>query len=641
MSKQLSLALVILMITLARDVCAQSAAQQVNSTAAQHNESDLALILANTNRNRAGKLHNGVLTIALVAKEGRWYPEDDKDPGITVQALGEEGHPLQIPGPMIRVAAGTEIRATIKNIISNSTLVMHGFHSRPGDSADSFEVPPGQTRAMRFKAGEVGTYYYYATTTGLLVDGKPVYSDSQLYGAFIVDPPGKPVSADERIFIIGFWGEPVDNFKPDDADFKRSTFLFNGKSWPYTERLMYTAGQSVNWRLINASYEGHPLHLHGFYYQVNSKGDIEHDHIYNEQERRRAVTEFLPDGGTMSMTWAAERAGRWLFHCHMIAHISPEVRLTSRPAPDHNAHEQQNHAIEGMAGLILGIDVKGTGDFPKPAKEATARREITLIAQEQPGRFDKFPGQGFVLKERDTEPAANQISIPGPTVVLTRGEPVGIKIINKLHDETSVHWHGIELESYFDGVADWGRTGTSITPIIKPGGSFTAEMTPPRAGTFLYHTHMHNQQLGSGMFGPLIVMEPGEKFDPSTDKIMLISVGGPDDDSASLLNGSDKPETMQLSVGVKYRFRLINITYNNARLVVSLVAGDSPVDWRAVAKDGANLSSSQAVTEPARQQLTVGETRDFEFRPAQAGDLRFEVRNSAGVVRITMPVQVR
>src|SRR5262249_19566616 len=175
------------------------------------------------------------------------------------------------------------------------------------------------------KPGSVGTYYYYGTTSRLLVDGRPVFTDSQLYGAFIVDPPGKTDSDEDRIFIIGFWGEPVENFKLDDADFKRETFLFNGKSWPYTERLKYKQGQKLNWRLINASFEGHPLHLHGFFYQINAKGDIEHNQIYSEKDRRSAVTEFLPDGGTMSLSWAAERAGNWLFHCHMVAHISPYV----------------------------------------------------------------------------------------------------------------------------------------------------------------------------------------------------------------------------------------------------------------------------------------------------------------------------
>ena len=176
--------------------------------------------------------------------------------------------------------------------------------------------------------------------------------------------------------------------------------------------------------------------------------------------------------------------------------------------------------------------------------------------------------------------------------------------------------------------------------MIEPGQSFVAEMTPPRSGTFIYHTHMHNQQLGSGMFGPLIVVEPGRKFDPGTEKILLISVGGPDDDSPSFLNGSNQPEPMQLLVGVKYRLRIINITVNNQGPSILLVSGNSPVEWRAIAKDGLDLPRSQAVVKPARQPITVGETHDFEFQPKETGDLRFEVRNGEGKLVVQMAVQV-
>ena len=51
-----------------------------------------------------------------------------------------------------------------------------------------------------------------------------------------------------------------------------------------------------------------------------------------------------------------------------------------------------------------------------------------------------------------------------------------------------------------------------IMPPIAPGASFVAQMTPPRAGTFIYHTHIDDiKQLSSGLYGALIVLPPGEK----------------------------------------------------------------------------------------------------------------------------------
>lgn len=37
-------------------------------------------------------------------------------------------------------------------------------------------------------------------------------------------------------------------------------------------------------------------------------------------------------------------------------------------------------------------------------------------------------------------------------LTLRRGEPVEITLVNHLPEATAIHWHGMELDSYFDGV---------------------------------------------------------------------------------------------------------------------------------------------------------------------------------------------
>ncbi len=602
-----------------------------------------AEIIANTNRKAAGRLREGVLTIKLEARNGLWYPETKDGPALQVQAFAEQGGPLQIPGPLIRVPVGAEIRATIHNSISGSALVMHGFHARPGDPKDTFEVAPGESREVRFKAGAAGTYHYWAGTGGPLSEGRPYDIDSQLTGAFIIDPAGTKVPSDERIFVIDTWGRP--KFHPPDPETGvRAAAVINGRSWPYTERLTYTAGQTVRWRVINAGTDSHPMHLHGFYFYVNSTGDGETDTTYQEHERRRVVTELLGTGNTMSVTWVPERAGNWLFHCHLLVHITSELRLRPRPATtSHASHDHSRHALDEMAGMVMGMHILPARRATKPARVAGNRNNLTLVIQEQAGRFGAEPGFGYSLQHGTTEPPPNQISIPGPPIVLTRGQPVAIKIVNKLREATSVHWHGMELESYYDGVPGWSGAGRSVTPPIAPGGSFVAEMTPPHAGTFIYHTHWHDdRQLSSGLYGPLVVLEPGQKFDAATDRILLFSKGGPGRETNPpnlWLNGSTNPEPMQLRVGVKYRFRLINITANVQVLTVFLLNGESPVNWRAIAKDGSDLPTAQAIVKPARQLVSVGETYDFEYEASSVGDLRFGV--ASGRLNLQMTVQVR
>src|SRR5574338_441177 len=87
-------------------------------------------IAANDNRSPSGTLRDGVLTVRLEAREGDWYPAGNADPPITVRAFAEEGKPLQIPGPLLRVPRGTEVRAVIRNALRDSALYVHGFYTR-------------------------------------------------------------------------------------------------------------------------------------------------------------------------------------------------------------------------------------------------------------------------------------------------------------------------------------------------------------------------------------------------------------------------------------------------------------------------------------------------------------------------------
>ena len=122
--------------------------------------------------------------------------------------------------------------------------------------------------------------------------------------------------------------------------------------------------------------------------------------------------------------------------------------------------------------------------------------------------------------------------VPGPMLLLERGKRVAVTIVNQSDDHASVHWHGIELESYPDGVPGWSGSGKNILPSIAPHDSLTVRWTPPRAGSFMYHSHFNEaKQMGSGLYGPIIVVEPGQRFDPETDKILFFGTAGNADQS--------------------------------------------------------------------------------------------------------------
>jgi FtsP/CotA-like multicopper oxidase with cupredoxin domain len=217
----------------------------------------------------------------------------------------------------------------------------------------------------------------------------------------------------------------------------------------------------------------------------------------------------------------------------------------------------------------------------------------------------------------------------GSTLVLTRGEPVDITVVNRLTEPTGVHWHGIELESYSDGVAGWSGIGKRIAPLIAPRDSFVAHLTLPRAGTFIYHTHLNDlEQLTSGMYGAIVVLEPGQVFDPGTDHIYMAGWDSEVQPPHVVVNGDSVLAPAAMSYGVPHRFRLINIGVAvSARF--SLRRDTTLVSWKPLAKDGADLPKVQSARRRALQVVAVGETFDFEFNPPERGTYELLIESLA------------
>ncbi|MEP5254590.1 MAG: multicopper oxidase domain-containing protein [Winogradskyella arenosi] len=93
--------------------------------------------------------------------------------------------------------------------------------------------------------------------------------------------------------------------------------------------------------------------------------------------------------------------------------------------------------------------------------------------------------------------------IPAPTLEFTIGDLAIINVTNNMDVETSVHWHGIILPNFYDGVP------YLTTPPIKPGTSFQYRIPINQTGTYWYHSHTMLQEQ-KGVYGS-IVIQPKEK----------------------------------------------------------------------------------------------------------------------------------
>jgi CopA family copper-resistance protein len=107
-------------------------------------------------------------------------------------------------------------------------------------------------------------------------------------------------------------------------------------------------------------------------------------------------------------------------------------------------------------------------------------------------------------------------SIPGPTLEFTEGEQAIIHVINKMDVETSIHWHGILLPNFQDGVP------YLTTPPIKAGTTFTYNFPINHSGTYWYHSHTMLQEQ-SGVFGSIVIQPKEKALDYDKELVLMLS----------------------------------------------------------------------------------------------------------------------
>jgi len=577
------------------------------------------------------------LQLSIVVGSGAWYPDQSERRAIPMQAFGECGRPLQIPGPLIRVPAHTQVVMLVRNVFLRP-LVLHGFVDRPSKADREIVIAAHAERVVRFQLNTPGTYFYWGTTTGSTIVDR-LREDSQLSGAIVVDPEAGATHND-RIFVIGRWVNV--NHADGTPDLKYELNVINGRTWPYAERLTYAKNSLVHWRWVNASNGIHPLHLHGFYFHVDSRGDGISETPYTGVQRDMEVTELVAPGATYAMTWKAARPGNWLFHCHLIYHVMGHVpisdMLEGRSAIDPERFDNELVRTLGMGGLTLGVTVSGK----TPLVSAAVGQRVAVAVEPAVNNQPFAPSYRYIVKGREV--SAELRAANGAPILLTQGVPAAIDVTNRLNIPTQVHWHGMELtDSYYDGVAGFSGSGKRVAPMIMPGQTFEARFTPPRAGTFIYHTHIDDVwQLRAGLAGPLIVLEPRAHFDSANDHIILL--GTPHvfaDRYGVLVNSAAVPADLIFHVGVKQRLRFINMTTFRRSLSVSLAESGRPVLWDPLAQDGAQLPKERRNPQSAIETVSIGQTRDFLFTPRVKTELQLKITSGPPVPHVvTISVHV-
>lgn len=125
--------------------------------------------------------------------------------------------------------------------------------------------------------------------------------------------------------------------------------------------------------------------------------------------------------------------------------------------------------------------------------------------------------------------------IPGPNLVFTEGDTAVITVKNNLKVETSIHWHGIILPNFQDGVP------YLTTPPIRPGKSFEYRFKLKHSGTYWYHSHTGLQEQ-QGIYGSIVVKPKKKKLKYDHDLVLVLSDWtdeNPEEVLRTLKRGSD------------------------------------------------------------------------------------------------------
>ena len=191
-------------------------------------------------------MDGAVKVFRLTAAPVKWRTDDTH----TMEAWAYNG---QVPGPVIRARVGDRIRIVVTNHLPEPTTIhWHGValpisqDGVPGISQDPIAIGKSFTYEFTLKAPGLAMYHPHFNTLAQQSKG--------LYGVLVVDPAEGPDPDAQEVFqVLAEAG---------------GQFLINGRSFPSTDSYKVRLGQKVLVRTVNLGEMDHPMHLHGFLFNV-------------------------------------------------------------------------------------------------------------------------------------------------------------------------------------------------------------------------------------------------------------------------------------------------------------------------------------------------------------------------------------
>ncbi|MBQ5946081.1 multicopper oxidase family protein [Massilia sp. ST3] len=309
------------------------------------------------------RMNNGVKEFHLVAEP----VVRELAPGMKANLWGYNG---QSPGPTIEVVEGDRVRIFVTNRLpENTSIHWHGQRLPNGmDGVTGLTQPPiapGKTFVYEFVARRAGTFMYHPHADEM------VQMAMGMMGFWVTHPKNPAQHAVDRdfVFLLGSYAIEPGSYTPrvnEMLDF--NLWTFNSRVFPGIDTMNVRQGDRVRIRAGNLTMTNHPIHLHGYEFEVTGT-----DGGWTRPESRwPEVTTDIAVGQMRAIEFIADAPGDWAFHCHKSHHT---MNAMGHDVPNLIGVDHRGVA-EKIAKLVPDYMVMGDkggsmGDMEMPLPENT------------------------------------------------------------------------------------------------------------------------------------------------------------------------------------------------------------------------------------------------------------------------------
>ena len=257
------------------------------------------------------RMSNGWKEFHLVAEPVR----RQMAPGMTAHLWGYNG---QSPGPTIECVEGDKVRIFVTNKLpEHTTIHWHGVLLPNGmDGVGGLtqpQIPVGKTFVYQFEMKKSGTFMYHPHADEM------VQMAMGMMGFIVVHPKNPAFMRVDRdfVFLINAFDIEPGAYTPKTAtmtDF--NLWAWNSRVFPGIAPLVARKGDRVRIRIGNLTMINHPIHLHGYDFEVTGTDGG----WVPKAARWPEVTVDVAVGQMRAIEFVASESGDWAFHCHKSHH---------------------------------------------------------------------------------------------------------------------------------------------------------------------------------------------------------------------------------------------------------------------------------------------------------------------------------